>query len=154
MEGDIHPEVPVLRNANGADIYLFPGFVLLESPRNFAVVSIKDMNPAFCFSRFRETDGVPSDSRVLGYGWERENKNGSRDRRFKENRQIPIACYGQLGLIGSGMNEEYQFSNAEHAEEFADALASLRRAVISADDRIERASSRSSTSRRGLPGTN
>lgn len=154
VEGDTHPEVPVLHNANGADIYLFPGFVLLESPRNFAVVSIKDMNPAFCFSRFRETDGVPSDSRVLGYGWERENKNGSRDRRFKENRQIPIACYGQLGLSGSGMNEEYQFSNAEHAEAFAEALASLRRAAISADDRIERASSRSSTSRRGLPGTN
>ncbi|MDL2185695.1 DUF4236 domain-containing protein [Pseudomonas sp. ChxA] len=153
VEGDTHPEVPVLRNANGADIYLFPGFVLLESPRNFAVVSIKDMNPAFRFSRFRETDGVPSDSRVLGYGWERENKNGSRDRRFKENRQIPIACYGQLGLTGSGMNEEYQFSNAEHAEAFAEALASLRRAAISADDRIERASSRSSTSRRGLPGT-
>jgi len=152
VEGDSHSQVPVLRNANGADIYLFPGFVLLESPRNFAVVSIKDMKSEFCFSRFRETETVPSDSRVLGYGWERENKNGSRDRRFKENRQIPIACYGQLGLSGSGMNEEYQFSNAEHAEAFADALTGLRRAVISADDRAERSKPKPSpATRKGLP---
>lgn len=152
IEGDSHPEVPVLRNANGADIYIFPGFVLLESPRNFAVVSIKDMKAEFCFTRFRETETVPSDSRVLGYGWQRENKNGSPDRRFKENRQIPIACYGQLALSGSGMNEEYQFSNAEHAETFANSLESLRSAVIVADDRFGRASSKEPTTpKRRLP---
>ena len=60
---------------------------------------------------------------VIGKTWAKANKDGSRDRRFADNYEIPIAQYGAIALkSGSGLWEEFQFSNLQKLLNFADSL--------------------------------
>jgi len=55
-------------------------------------------------------------------------KNGTPDKRFKDNYQIPVVQYGRLRFSNStGVNEEYQSSHYEAAEEFGNAFQEYRR---------------------------
>lgn len=47
------------------------------------------------------------------------NKDGSRDKRYTDNYQIPVVQYGELHLSSkSGLNEVYMLSNPEPAFNF------------------------------------
>jgi hypothetical protein len=62
-------------------------------------------------SRFIETEAVPSDASIVGQTWQHPNKSGGPDRRFKDNRQIPICLYETMHVTsGSGLNELVEFS--------------------------------------------
>ena len=55
------------------------------------------------------------------------NKDGSPDRRFANNYRIPVAGYGGMTLkTDSGLNEEYQFSNAESVSRFAEVFTNYQ----------------------------
>lgn len=109
------------QNANGADLYFYPTFMLMyQNKDNFALVSYNDLKYSFTATRFVEEQKVPADSKVIDQTWKKVNKNGSRDKRFKSNYQIPIVRYGTITLRSdSGVNEEYMFSNFEFAEMFS-----------------------------------
>ncbi len=112
--------VPHLENANGGDIYLYPSFIIyfLTSER-FALLEYKDIQIIFTPQRFIEDAVVPSDSEVVDHTWAKTNKDGSPDRRFNENYQIPIALYGKIILKSTtGLNEEYMISNLKLCNNF------------------------------------
>lgn len=123
--------VPHLGNANGGDIYLYPGFALyFISDQAFALLELHELELEFAYSQFIETEAIPSDAKVIGKTWAKVNKDGTPDRRFKGNYEIPIAQYGRLTLRSkTGMNEEYLVSNAEAAGVFANAWNEFRRAA-------------------------
>jgi Protein of unknown function (DUF4236) len=114
-------QVPHLENANGGDIYLFPLFVVyFAGEHSFALLEYKDVQFICGAARFHEEEGVPSDSQVIAKTWAKTNKDGSPDRRFKENYEIPVAEYGRLVLQSStGLNEEYLVSNVSSCQAFA-----------------------------------
>lgn len=124
-------KVPHLENANGGDIYFYPAFALyFVSSDNFALLEYKEMELEFSFSRFIEEETLPGDTTVVGQAWAKANKDGSPDKRFKDNYQIPIAQYGRISITSStGMNEEYMVSNAECAQTFSSAWKVLSGAV-------------------------
>ena len=115
--------VPRLANANGGDLYLYPGFLLYRvSRQSFAVIDAREVRLTLSASRFIEEEGVPGDSEVVGEAWKRANKDGSPDRRFADNYRIPIAKYGELAFATpAGLNEVYLISNYAAAEGFAKA---------------------------------
>lgn len=121
-------KVPHFTNANGGDVLIYPGFALyLVSKDAFAVVDAREIEITYEPSTFLEEEGVPSDAVVVGHAWKKSNKDGSPDKRFANNYQIPIVRYGRLRLkSGTGLNEEYLISNAEHAEGFANEWARFR----------------------------
>lgn len=123
--------VPHLENANGGDIYFFPAFsVYFISSDSFALLEYKDIRLEFSPQKFIEEEGVPNDSVVVGNTWKKTNKDGSPDRRFANNHQIPIAQYGKITIKSTtGMNEEYMVSNVESAKAFALAWMSLAKAI-------------------------
>lgn len=108
------------QNANGADLYFYPNFVIVFSSREkFAVIGLEEVEFDFFPVRFIETDKVPRDTKVVDRTWAKVNKNGSPDRRFKENYEIPIVQYGGIALkTSTGLYEEYMFSNYEYTERF------------------------------------
>jgi hypothetical protein len=114
-------QVPHLENANGGDIYLFPLFVVyFAGEHSFALLEYKDVQFSVNATRFHEEETVPTDSQVVGRTWAKTNKDGSPDRRFKENYEIPVVQYGKLTLqSATGLNEEYMFSNLASGETFA-----------------------------------
>ena len=46
-------------------------------------------------------DVAPRDARVVGHRWKYVNKNGSPDKRFKDNRQLPICDVGTMEFKSS-----------------------------------------------------
>ena len=73
-------------NVNGDDILIYPGVAVIPRADGiFALIDIRDLQIDVEGVRFHETEGVPSDAEVVGYTWAKTNKDGSPDRRFKEN---------------------------------------------------------------------
>lgn len=116
--------VPRLHNANGGDMYLYPGFILYRAAKTaFSVIGYHDVKPQISKVSFQEVERVPNDARVVGQTWAKANKDGSRDRRFTNNYQIPVVLYGALSLKSTtGLWEEFQFSNPDRLVRFLAAL--------------------------------
>lgn len=69
------------------------------------------------------TDVAPRDSKVINYTWQYVNNNGSPDKRFKNNRQLPVCLYGRISFKSEdGFNTIIYCSNIEKAKEFHSAL--------------------------------
>lgn len=109
-----------LQNANGADLFIYPLFILMRNDIDIAVIDLKDVNIGFSQTRFIEEEIIPKDSEVVGQTWAKANKNGSRDKRFSDNYQIPVLRYGEIHfLTKEGLNEVYMVSNADALINFA-----------------------------------
>jgi hypothetical protein len=129
----LHTDMPALcfHNINGGDLFLYPGFLIVyESNVDFALISYTDLNIGFNQVRFIETEQVASDTQVVDKTWFKVNKDGTPDKRFSNNYQIPIVLYGQIHMASSsGLNEVYCFSNAEAAMLFHKALSDYTDAI-------------------------
>jgi hypothetical protein len=101
-------KVPRLTNFNGGEILIYPGFILYHvSNEAFALVDIRETTVAYDAVSFIEEEEVPTDARLIGQTWKKANKDGSPDRRFANNYQIPVVAYGGIRIIsGTGLNEE------------------------------------------------
>jgi Protein of unknown function (DUF4236) len=113
-----------LGNVAGRDIQIFPGFVMMrDATRDFALIEFAHFDCQLAYSNFVEEEAVPSDAERVGTTWKRANKDGSRDRRFNDNFEIPILCYGALAISSpTGLNEVYQISSYDEAGAFAHAI--------------------------------
>jgi tetratricopeptide (TPR) repeat protein len=80
-------------------------------------------------TRFIESDNVPSDSRKVGSTWQYVNKNGSPDRRFKNNYQIPIMEYGEIFITGKGLTISLHISKLEAAFAFVKRIEEFQSTV-------------------------
>jgi len=108
------------KNANGADLYFYPNFIVMKNKNDFGVIGLNELDFDFSETSFVEQEAVPSDSKIIDTTWLKVNKNGTPDKRFKDNKEIPMVRYGTITLnTETGVNEEYQFSNYESCEEFS-----------------------------------
>jgi hypothetical protein len=111
-------------NVNGDDILLYPGVAVIpRADGAFALIDLRELQISSEYRRFHEEEDVPRDSHLDGHTWAKTNKNGSPDRRFKDNYQIPICVYGNITFHSqTGVTEEYMVSNADAAQAFAEAV--------------------------------
>lgn len=118
-------------NINGEDILLYPGMALMpRADGMFAMIDLRELDVTFSLHNFIEHEHVPNDAKIVGHTWSKVNKDGSPDRRFRDNYQIPICTYGKLLFSSNaGVTEEYQISRAEAAEAFAASLAAYKQAL-------------------------
>ncbi|PYO44381.1 MAG: hypothetical protein DMD33_03095, partial [Gemmatimonadetes bacterium] len=78
-------------------------------------------------TRFNEEQYVPSDTQVIGRTWRYVNKSGGPDRRFKNNREIPVCAYSELLLSSeSGLSACFMASKPKIFEIVPKAVALLR----------------------------
>jgi hypothetical protein len=105
---------------NDSTLFFMPDFVFVRQNNRYGAVSYDALNISFSPTRFIEDAGVPQDAQVVGSTWLYVNKNGGPDRRFNNNRQIPVAQYGLLEVSSStGLNIHLHVSNLEAAKYFA-----------------------------------
>ncbi len=114
--------------------YIYPGFILIVGRTgDFALVDFSEVEVSCVKVNFTETEPSPSDSELVGKTWAKANKNGSRDRRFANNRELPILRYGQLHISAAGgLNELFMASRAGPCQQFAVATTELRGVLTSA----------------------
>lgn len=132
----IHPEWQALKlgNENGPDLHIYPTVIAaFYTPEKFALVDLSDATLEYSIVQFQEEEGVPADTRTVRHTWKYANKDGSRDRRFSNNYQIPVVLYGQLRFRSStGINEMYQISDPRKASDFAEAFKEHRSTYMKA----------------------
>ncbi len=122
-----------LPNASGHDLLLYPGVLVMERADGyFALLDLRDVQLTAEIVQFIESEAVPPDTRVVGQTWLKANKDGSPDRRFAGNRQIPICEYVELRFWSrTGLNEAYMCSNASVAMAFKQAFSAHQNALNS-----------------------
>lgn len=116
------PCVPV----GAQNLYFFPDFLLVQSRGRVGAVGYDNLSIRTEPSNFVEEEYVPSDTQILYKTWKHPNKDGGPDRRFKDNRQIPVCQYEVIHFSsGSGVNELVQVSHFGRGADFAKAVAVL-----------------------------
>ncbi len=126
--------VPTLTSKRKA-LYFFPDRILVYDRSGVGAVSYSEIQATSTHTRFIEDGFVPSDSPQVGTTWRFVNKSGGPDRRFNNNRQLPILQYGLLAVCSnSGLNELFQTSAPEAPTQCAATLSSFGRDLGSPDD--------------------
>ncbi|MCM5555354.1 SH3 domain-containing protein [Pleomorphomonas sp. NRK KF1] len=109
-------------------LFFMPDIVLVQDGTRFGAVPYGDLTLRWQDTRFIEEGRVPSDARVVGHTWKHPNRDGGPDRRFRDNRQIPICLYETIHFhSNSGVNELVEFSKTGKAAAFADGCERLSR---------------------------
>lgn len=107
-------------------MYFMPDVVLVQDGGRVGAVNYAQLNVRWEDSPFIETERVPGDARVVDHTWQHPNKNGGPDRRFKDNRQIPICLYEAIHFTSSsGLNELVQVSKTGVTDGLADGVRKL-----------------------------
>lgn len=108
--------------------YFFPEVAIIKHRRRYGAVGYADLHIRSQTSQFIEDGRPPSDAQVVGQTWQHPNKAGGPDRRFRDNRQLPVCLYEVMHLSSaSGVNEILEFSRTGVVEPFATALLNLPR---------------------------
>lgn len=115
---------PVIELAN-TRLYLLPDKILLLSGSRVSSVQYSELRLAVEQDNFREDGPVPADATLIGTTWQFVNNNGTLDRRFNNNRQIPILAYSELTVQHPIFSFILQFSKHQIAARAAAALKLL-----------------------------
>lgn len=120
--------VPVL-TAERTTLAFFPDRVLAFQGKSVGAVDYARLQGISEFVRYIESDSVPSDARIIDQTWQYVNKKGGPDKRFKNNRQLPICAYNQLNLsTPDGLDIRFLSSKEGSFDALADALRAVRMA--------------------------
>jgi hypothetical protein len=123
----VQTNVPVpCVNMGRSQLYFLPDTILFRDALGYGAIAYGDFRVAQTFTRFIESEGVPSDATVVDHTWRYVNKNGGPDRRFNNNRQLPVLQLGVLVFTSSkGFNIQLNTSNPQQSFAFADCWRTL-----------------------------
>lgn len=107
-------------------LHFFPDRVLVYDANGIGAVSYPELRIDVNPTQFIESDSVPRDAEVVGRTWKYVNKSGGPDRRFKDNKELPVCRYEEIALSSqSGLNEILQVSQCGSGSDFAKAISLL-----------------------------
>jgi hypothetical protein len=122
-------QVPAFKT-DSSTLYFFPDRLLVYNWGGVGAVSYNQLHATATQIQFREDGQVPRDAVQVGTTWRFVNRNGGPDRRFNNNRQLPIVLYGQLFLTStSGIQELFEMSVPAAAQATAKAISDLATAI-------------------------
>ncbi|WP_298875727.1 DUF4236 domain-containing protein [uncultured Bradyrhizobium sp.] len=108
-------------------IYFTPDAILVFAKNSVAALQYDDLEIVCRRIRFIENERPPSDAQVVGSSWLYVNKDGGPDRRFNNNRKLPICLYPEIDLkSGGGLDCRINCSGPDGAEEFVTSIIAMR----------------------------
>lgn len=117
---------PPMFPAGRQRLYLMPDRILVYEGRKVGAVEYDQLRLEPSLTRFIEDGIPPTDAQQVDTTWKYVNKKGGPDRRFKDNRQLPIMQYAELRWwSASGLNELHQISAPNAVADFVQAVAGL-----------------------------
>lgn len=122
--------------AAGETLELYPGFFVTGVAAEPRLATVLQVTLAFAELDVIEPGSVPADALRQGSVWEMTNKDGTRDKRYANNRQIPIMRYGRLKWSAPGeASRTYLISDVAAAKAFATAFANYQAALFAESNR-------------------
>jgi hypothetical protein len=107
-------------------LHFFPDRVLIYDQNGVGAVGYQELRIEVGATRFIESESVPRDAEVVDRTWKYVNKSGGPDKRFKDNKELPVCRYEEITLSSqSGLNEILQLSRCGAGNGFAEAISSL-----------------------------
>lgn len=111
--------VPVCLDLGKLKLFFLPDQVLYWQRGTFASIDYGDLKVASASTRFIEESVQTSDSQQVGNTWRYVRKDGGPDRRFNNNRQLPIMLYGVVHATSAGgLNLVFHTSRPDSATSF------------------------------------
>ncbi|MBV8037360.1 DUF4236 domain-containing protein [Roseateles sp.] len=105
-----YDSVPCLRAGEAFGLYFFPTFVAVERGSSFGLVTPGDITFELDQGEVVEHQHVPG-GKVSRYTWRYVNKDGTPDRRFNDNPQIPVVDYTHLTIsVDGAFSETFHFA--------------------------------------------
>jgi serine/threonine protein phosphatase 1 len=105
--------------SNNQTLYILPDKILVVDGNSVGAVSVDSVEMTYSTSNFHELGSVANDATIIGHTYQYVNNNGTPDRRYKDNREIPICLYGELVVTSKeGLNMKFFCSNAKCTENF------------------------------------
>lgn len=99
------------------DLYFMPDHVLVFDGATMGGIDYANLHVSSDLevTQASESARVTSDAKVVGQTYRFVNNDGSPDKRFNNNTEIPLIEYGVLKLVGSGLNLLLFVSNQNSA---------------------------------------
>lgn len=117
--------IPYLKLRN-LELYFLPERLLVRRGNTFAAVFYKNLSITGHTTRFIEEESLPGDASVVDRTWRYVNKRGGPDRRFNNNRQLPICAYSEYALTSdTGIYEVITTSKQGAMDPFATFLTRI-----------------------------
>jgi hypothetical protein len=128
-------DVP-LRSTGKTTVAFFPDRALMFQGKKIGAVEYSDLNLVVFDQKYIEHESVPPDARVIDRTWQYVNKKGGPDRRFKNNRELPVCLYHKLILSSSrGLDLRFMGSRQSTFDELPGALRAQSRRLQDCTDR-------------------
>ncbi|MER6831482.1 hypothetical protein ABT352_36210 [Streptosporangium sp. NPDC000563] len=105
-------EVPTLA-AGPWMLHFYPDRFLIGNSGRFTEHRYEELRASADVTRFVESSTLPSDAVVVDHTWTYVNVRGGPDRRYKDNRKLPIALYGELTLYTGDVKLHWMVSHAD-----------------------------------------
>lgn len=119
--------LPCIRMGDQHLVFL-PDLMVVADGKNVGAFRYSDVSVARSLTRFVESGPVPRDAKIVDYAWRYQNKDGGPDRRFKDNEEIPICLYEEVGFgVGDGVGRVFVKSSQTNYEAFHQAISALSR---------------------------
>lgn len=119
----VKTDVPsVVVKSNKCSLLFLPSDVIIKKGTKYTAYSYDQLTVCSSTTNFIESSEVPRDAEIIRYTWQYVNKNGTPDKRFNNNRQLPVCRYGLLHFtVGQEMSIELHTSNQIVAENVGNA---------------------------------
>ncbi|MDQ1546095.1 MAG: polymerase subunit epsilon [Actinomycetota bacterium] len=119
-------------------LHFLPDRILVSERKRFTDVSYDSLRATSSLIRFIESGTVPRDALVVGQTWQYVNKNGGPDRRFNNNRQLPVVQYAELSLTSAaGFRWDLQASLAKALQNCAAVIEDRPETPLVAETDVE-----------------
>jgi len=122
-------EIPAIP-AGRQKLFFLPDRILVWNSNGVGAVSFEQLEVNFGEQRFIESDYVPSGTRVVDKTWKYVNKKGGPDKRFNNNRELPIVLYEAILLSSkTGLKELFQASRIGVGAQLNSAIKQMASAI-------------------------
>jgi len=127
------PTIPVGKQT----LFFLPDVLLVCEGKSFGAINYRDLKVDVKEGRFVEDTEVPRDAKIVDKTWKHVNKSGGPDKRFKDNRELPVVLYEEIRLSSAtGLNETLQVSRQGIGEKITGVLRDLGLLTGNADAAI------------------
>jgi Protein of unknown function (DUF4236)/DnaJ domain len=128
---------------NDLNLFFMPDYVFVRQQGRYGAVSYESFSATSSLTRFIEDGAVPPDAQIVDYTWQFVNKKGGPDRRFSNNRQLPVAQYSFVQIQSTtGLNLHLHVSSSTAANAFVGVFFKGRAKTERSNGRYEKSGKR------------
>ncbi|MBO7149343.1 MAG: hypothetical protein J6V71_00460 [Clostridia bacterium] len=106
-------EMPICFKSKNIKLVFLPDVLFIIKGGKIYFDTYSNSTISLSGTRFVESEKVPSDAKVIDKTWKYVNKSGAADKRFSDNRQLPVCLYGKLTIQSKINNIVLMFSNSD-----------------------------------------